>query len=134
MSQRIGRRASRLLDKSKFSRTFTLTQEASGDRDDDGIYIPGTATPIPDLKGSIQPSTDEERLQLLEAERKSEAKTVIFRTTQKDAIRPLKVGTSPANSDIITVDSLNYGVRSVADWSDFGHVNAIVVRLEGQDG
>lgn len=133
MSQRIGRRASRLLDKSKFSRTFTLTQEAAGDRDNDGVYVPG-ATTSTDLKGSVQPSTDEERLQLPEAERLSESITVMFRTTQKGAIKPLTVGTSPAGSDIITVDSLNYAVRSVSNWSDFGHVNAIAVRLEGQNG
>ena len=133
MSQRIGRRSSRIINKSRFSRAFTLIQEAAGSRGSDGIWTPG-ATSSSSLTGSIQPSTDEERLQLPEGERKSEAITVYFRTTDKDAIRPLKVGTSPADSDIIQVDSLQYAVRAVSSWFDFGHVNAICVRLEGQNG
>jgi len=133
MSQRIGRRSSRIIEKTRFSRSFTLVQEAAGSRSSAGIWVPGATTETT-LTGSIQPTTDRERLQLPEGERSSESITVYFKTTDKDAIRPLKVGSSPVDSDIIEVDSLQYAVRAVTGWFDFGHLNAICVKLEGQDG
>ena len=69
-----------------------------------------------------------------EAERLSEAKTVLFNTTDRDKIRPLRVGTSQTDSDVIVVDNLRWSVRAVDDWSDFGHIKAICTRLEEQDG
>ncbi len=133
MSARIGRRSARILNGDRFSRNFTLTQQATGSRDSEGLWVEGAETSAT-LKGSIQPSTDKERLQLPEGERASEAITVYINTTDKDAISPIKVGTTQADSDIITVDSLNYAVRSVTPWFDFGHLQAIAVRLEDQDG
>jgi len=133
MSARIGRRSARILNGDRFSRNFTLTQESTGSRGDDGLWIDGTQTGTT-LKGSIQPSTDKERLQLPEGERAMEAITVYINTTDKNAISPIKVGATQSDSDIITVDSLNYAVRSVTPWFDFGHLKAIAVRLEDQDG
>jgi len=133
MSARIGRRSAKIINGDRFSRNFTLTQESTGSRDSDGLWIDGTQTSTT-LKGSVQPSTDKERLQLPEGERASEAITVYINTTDKDAISPIKVGTTQADSDIITVDGLNYAVRSVTPWFDFGHLQAIAVRLEGQNG
>ena len=132
MPQRIGRRSSRIINKSRCSREFTLTQQATGSRVG-GLWIDGVETSTT-LRGSVQPSTDNERLQLPEGERVSEAITVYINTTDKDAIRPIKVGVSQSESDIITVDNLNYAVRSVTPWFDFGHIQAIAVRLEDQDG
>jgi len=132
MSARIGRRSARILNGDRFSRNFTLTQESTGSRVD-GLWVDGTQV-VTTLKGSIQPSTDKERLQLPEGERAMEAITVYINTTDKDAISPIKVGSTQTDSDIITVDSLDYAVRSVSRWHDFGHLTAIATRLEGQNG
>ena len=133
MSARIGRRSARIINGDRFSRTFTLTQESTGSRGSDGLWIDGIQTSTT-LKGSIQPSTDKERLQLPEGERAMEAITVYINTTDKDAISPIKVGSTQNDSDLITVDSLVYAVRSVTPWFDFGHLQAIATRLEDQDG
>jgi hypothetical protein len=84
--------------------------------------------------GGLQPSTDKERLQLPEGERAMEAITVYINTLIKDTISPIKVGLTQADSDIITDDGLDYAVRSVTPWNDFGHLKAIATRLEDQDG
>ena len=133
MSARIGRRSARILNGDRFSRNFTLTQESTGSRDSDGLWINGTQTSTT-LKGSVQPSTDKERLQVPEGERALETITVHIHTLDKDAISPIKVGLTQADSDIITVDNLNYAVRSATPWFDFGHLQAIATRLEDQDG
>ncbi len=132
MSARIGRRSARILNGDRFSRNFTLTQESTGSRVG-GLWVDGTQTSTT-LKGSIQPSTDKERLQVPEGERALETITVYIYTLDKDAISPIKVGLTQADSDIITVDSLNYAVRSATPWHDFGHLKAIANRLEDQDG
>jgi len=132
MSARIGRRSARILNGDRFSRNFTLTKESTGSRGSDGLWIDGTQTSTT-LKGSVQPSTDKERLQVPEGERTMETITVHINTLVKDDISPIKVGTTQADSDIITVDSLNYAVRSVTPWFDFGHLQAIATRLEDQD-
>jgi len=132
MSQRIGRRSARIINKSRFSRSFTLTQYATGSRVG-GLWVAGTPT-VSSLTGSIQPSTDKERLQLPEGERASEAITVYIETIGKDTISPIKVGTAQTDSDIITVDGLNYAVRVSTPWFDFGHLQVIAVRLEDQNG
>jgi len=133
MSARIGRRSARILNGDRFSREFTLTKESTGTRGDEGLWIDGTPTEIP-LKGSIQPSTDRERLQLPEGERAMEAITVYIETTDRDAITPIKVGATQNDSDLITTDGLIYAVRAIIQWADFGHLQAIATRLEGQNG
>ena len=131
---RIGRRSSRLLTNNRFARSFTLKKQAVGDRSDStGEWVPGNTTET-SLKGSIQPATKSQRLQLPEAERLDEAIAVYFKTTDRDDIRPLRIGTAQTDSDIIAIDNLNWAVRAADDWSDFGHITAICTRLEAQNG
>jgi hypothetical protein len=131
MGQRIGRRSSKLLNKKRFSRNFVLKQ-TSGSRVN-GRWVSGVPVETT-LFGSIQPASPKQRNSLPEGERLEDAISVFFRTTDKDAIRPLTVGTSQAESDVIIVDGLEWWVRSVDNWFDYGHVTALCTRKEGQDG
>ena len=131
---RIGRRSSRLLTTNRHARTFVLIKQAVGSRDENGRWVAGVETSYPDLKGSIQPVDKSQRLQLPEAERLDEAISVFFKTTDRDAIRPLRVGSVQTDSDIIQADGLNWAVRAVDDWHDHGHITAICTRLEAQNG
>ena len=130
---RIGRRSSKLLTTNRHARAFVLIKQAVGSRDEKGRWVAGAETQT-NLKGSIQPAGQSQRLQLPEAERLDEAISVFFQTTDRDIIRPLRVGTKQTDSDTIQVDGLNWAVRAVDDWHDHGHITAICTRLEGQNG
>jgi hypothetical protein len=130
---RIGRRSSTLLRSDRFARDFVLVRQAVGIRDSDGRWIAG-AENSENLKGLVCKATDAERSQLQMAERLSEAITIFFHTLARDKMRPIRVGSVQTDSDVIIVDNLRWAVRSVGDWSDFGHIKITCIRLEGQNG
>lgn len=130
---RIGRRSAKLLTKSKFARDFVLVRQMVGSRDSNGRWVAG-AEISENLKGLVREATNTERLQLQIAERLSEAITIFFHSTVSDKTRPLRVGTVQTDSDIIIVDNLRWAVKTIGNWSDFGHIKITCVRLEGQDG
>lgn len=113
---------------------FTLTKQNPGDRDDDGIYVPGEDACFPDLSGSIQPLDGKSRLQLPEGERLFDAICILFCTTDHDAIGPLRIGETQTESDIITWNNLKWAVRVVHDMASYGHIEVFATRLEAQDG
>lgn len=135
MTYKIGQNAAlTVLRNPAFLSTFTLTQQAPGDRDDTGVYVPGAETVIPDLEGSIQPLAGKSREELPEAERLFDTICVLFETTDHDAIEPLRVGATQKESDIITYNSLEWAVRVVHDMATYGHLEVYATRLEAQNG
>jgi hypothetical protein len=132
MSQRLGRKSARILTRNKMARSFIVRQETGGHRDaTNGEWLTGTWVNTT-LKGLIHPITDRQRMELEEGERLNEAISVIVATLNMNLIRPLKVGSTQAQSDVIIVDNINYWVRIVSDWSDFGHINVIATRQDQQ--
>ena len=121
-----------ILNNPAFVKDIVLKRESPGENDSTGEYVPGSVTEY-ELKGSVQPSTDSERRNLPEGETITEAITVYITTRDRDEIRPLRVGTSPTNSDIIFVNSLNYAVRFSQDWSENGYLKAVCTLLDNQD-
>lgn len=113
---------------------FILTKQAPGDRDETGVFVPGGETVFPDLEGSVQPLDGESRLQLPEGERLLDAICILFKTTDHDAISPLRIGAVQTDSDLITWDGLNWAVRVVHDMASYGHIEVFATRLEGQNG
>lgn len=113
---------------------FILTKQAPGDRDDEGVFIPGAENVFPDLEGSIQPLDGKSRSQLPEGERLLDAICVLFGTVDHDAISPLRVGAEQTESDFITWNSLDWAVRVVHDMATYGHLEVFATRLENQDG
>ena len=133
MSSRIGRLSARILNGSRLGRSFQVRQYPTGSRNEFGDWISGEPV-ITDMVGSIQPATEKQKLQLPEAERISEAIIVYVATLNADTISPLKVGTTQSQSDIIIIDGLEWSVRAVKNFSDFGHLEIIATRIEGQNG
>jgi len=114
--------------------SFTLKKQAAGDRNADGIYVPGSETTIQNLIGSIQPLDGKSREELPEGERLFDAICILFETTDHNAISPLRVGTVQTESDIIVYDGLNWAVRVVNDMATYGHLEIFATRLENQNG
>lgn len=113
---------------------FVLKKQAPGDRDDNGVYVPGAETIFPDLRGSIQPLDGKSREALPEGERLFDAICILFETLNHDAISPLRIGTVQTESDVIIYNGLNWAVRVVHDMASFGHLEIYATRLENQDG
>ena len=113
---------------------FILMKQAAGDRDDDGVYVPGAESIFPDLEGSIQPLNGKSREELPEGERLMDAICLLFETTDHDAIAPLRVGIDQTQSDWIEWNSINWAVRVVHDMATYGHLEVYATRLEGQNG
>ncbi len=135
MAFKIGQNAAiSVLKNPAFIESFDLKKQAPGDRDDDGVYVPGTETIFADLEGSIQPLDGKSREELPEGERLFDAICVLYETLDHDAISPLRIGTVQTDSDIIVYNSLNWAVRVVHDMATFGHLEIYATRLENQDG
>lgn len=135
MAYKIGQNAAiSVLRNPAFIESFTLKKQAPGDRDDDGVYIPGAETTFPGLQGSIQPLDGKSREELPEGERLFDAICILFETLNHDAISPLRIGTVQTESDIIIYNGLNWAVRVVHDMASFGHLEIFATRLENQDG
>lgn len=117
-----------------FVESFSLKKQAPGDRNDDGVYVPGAETIFPNLQGSIQPLDGKSRQELPEGERLFDAICILFETLNHDAISPLRIGTVQTESDIIVYNGLNWAVRVVHDMATFGHLEIFATRLENQDG
>jgi hypothetical protein len=131
----VGRRSSRMLTRKRNIDPFVLWQDSGGTRNGarPGIYVPGTLVDT-ELEGSIQPLTDKQRENLPEGERLAAGHSIFFRTTDGNAIRPLKVGSAPADSDYVIIKSGKYWVRAVSDWALNNHIVALVTRDDNQDG
>ncbi len=114
--------------------TFTLIRQEAGSRDSEGKYVPGNDIIDPDASGSVQPLDGQQRLELPEAERLFDGKCILYLTDDFDSIRPLRIGTSQTDSDIVEYKGIQYAVRVVHDMSDYGHLEIYATRLEGQDG
>lgn len=114
--------------------SFTLKKQAPGDRNDDGVYVPGVETSFPDLHGSVQPLDGKSREELPEGERLFDAICILFETLDHDAISPLRIGSVQTESDIIVYNGLNWAVRVVHDMASYGHLEIYATRLENQDG
>lgn len=135
MVYKIGQNAAiSVLRNPAFIESFTLKKQGSGDRDDDGVYVPGAETTFPGLEGSIQPLDGKSREELPEGERLFDAICILFETLNHDAISPLRIGTVQTESDIIFYNGLNWAVRVVHDMASFGHLEIYATRLENQDG
>lgn len=135
MAYKIGQNAAAsVLRNPAFIESFTLKKQAPGDRNTDGIYIPGSETIFSDLEGSIQPLDGKSRNELPEGERLFDAICILFETLNHDAISPLRIGAVQTESDIIVYNGLNWAVRVVHDMATFGHLEIYATRLENQDG
>jgi len=113
--------------------TFTLIRQEPGSRDSTGVFVPGADIVDPDATGSVQPLDGQQRLELPEAERLMDGKCILYLTDDFDSIRPLRIGTSQTDSDIIQYKDIQYAVRVVHDMSDYGHLEIYATRLEGQN-
>lgn len=135
MAYKIGQNAAMsVLRNPAFIESFVLKKQLPGDRDDDGVYVPGADVPPMDLEGSIQPLDGKSREELPEGERLFDAICILFETLDHDAISPLRIGTVQTESDIIVYNSLNWAVRVVHDMASFGHLEIFATRLENQNG
>lgn len=114
--------------------SFTLKKQAPGDRNADGIYVPGAETVFPDLQGSVQPLDGKSREELPEGERVFDAICILFETLDHDAISPLRIGTVQTESDLIVYNDLTWAVRVVHDMASYGHLEIYATRLENQNG
>jgi len=135
MPYKAGQLAARaVLRNPRNTESFSLTKQAAGDRDDEGVYVPGEETVFPDLTGSVQPLDGKSRNDLPEAERLFDAICILYETTDHDAISPLRIGEEQTESDLITWNSLVWAVRVVHDMATYGHLEIYATRLENQDG
>ena len=135
MTYKIGQNAAiAVLQNPAFIESFILKKQAPGDRNDNGVYVPGSETTFPDLEGSVQPLTGKSREELPEGERAFDAICILYGTLDHDAISPLRIGTLQTESDLIVYNNLNWAVRVVNDMATFGHLEIYATRLEGQNG
>ncbi|MCK5617397.1 hypothetical protein KAR91_86845, partial [Candidatus Pacearchaeota archaeon] len=64
-----------------------------------------------------------------------DAISILFETTDFDAISPIRIGKNQTDSDIVipNVTGISYAVRVSHDMSTYGHLEIFATRLEGQD-
>lgn len=133
---RVGRRVRRISSNRRFGSDLQLEKQGAGTRNDYGEYQPGATTNMP-FRGNIQPaSSGAVRDIVAEGARASELNLLIAETSNPDFIRPVRVGSSQTGADVI-IDphtSRRYIARSVKDFSRHGHVEAIIERIDNQNG
>lgn len=112
---------------------FTLKKQASGSRDETGVFDPG-AESILSLTGSVQPLDGKSRLELPEGERLLDSICVLLLTNDSDLVSPIRTGTQQTDSDIIVYNGFDWAVRVVHNMADYGHLEIYATRLENQDG
>ena len=126
----LGLRSSQLITNPRFLKTVTLIKQQGGQYVD-GLYVEGLEeTTI--QQAHWQPIDEDERLNLPETERLREALKIWVATTDKQLLRPMRQGVDNTRGDIIRIDTLDYEVLSVDNFSSNYHISAVIVRRENQ--
>ncbi len=130
---RIGGLTSRLPSSARFGEPASLIQTSGGAYNVDGRWS-GEVETVLDITACVQPASKDDRLIVDPGNRVDEMQTVYITSLNRNDLRPLRVGTSATNADVIVVNDLRYIVRGVQDFATHGHIMAVVTREDGQDG
>ena len=126
----IGARTTRLPTSLRFGSSVLLIKRDAGGYAD-GLYIEG-AQEVVVLTANVQPASQDDRDNLEIGERIKEVITVYIRSTERDLVRPMRQGDDNSRGDIIRVNSIDYEVYSVDNYSINGHIKALCFRRENQ--
>jgi hypothetical protein len=129
----IGNKTSRLTTNLRFGLPVTLIKKGAGAYDASGLYQDG-ATEATTVTAHHQPATEDDRMNLPEGERVSEAITVYIKTDDRDLVRPMRQGVDNSAGDIFQIGGINYEVYSVDNYSSDKHIKALCMRRDNQDG
>jgi len=116
----------------RFGTDILLRKYASGIYID-GIYSPGAPFVLP-VKASVQPASDDDRLNLPAGERIREAKTIWIKTNDPTLVRPVRQGTNNTPGDAFEIGGIVYEIYSVKNYGLNGHIKCVCMRVEDQDG
>lgn len=129
---RIGKLTSRLPSGGRFGTSLSIILR-EGSIGNDGRWTVDPEVEVP-VTGHAQPATGDDIEKLDEGDRIKEAQKVFITSYDRDSLRPLRVGADATKADIVIIKGIRYLVRHIDDYSTHGHIEAIVVREEGQDG